>query len=101
MKFALCNEVLQPQPFGEQCRMAAAMGYDALEVAPGEAVYAGDDPSLDVEGAQRAGLRAVWINRFERTLPAHIRPDAVCTTLYDLEQWLSKRIILKSNIAIR
>jgi len=74
---------------------------DALEVAPGEAVYAGDDPSLDVEGAQRAGLRAVWINRFERTLPAHIRPDAVCTTLYDLEQWLSKRIILKSNIAIR
>jgi D-psicose/D-tagatose/L-ribulose 3-epimerase len=34
MKFALCNEVLQPQPFGQQCAAAAAMGYDALEVAP-------------------------------------------------------------------
>ncbi len=34
MKIALCNEVLQPLAFGEQCRLAAAMGYDGLEVAP-------------------------------------------------------------------
>ncbi len=34
MKFALCNEVLQPQPFEQQCATAAALGYDALEVAP-------------------------------------------------------------------
>ena len=34
MKFALCNEVLQPLPFEQQCAMAAALGYDALEVAP-------------------------------------------------------------------
>ena len=34
MKFALCNEVLQPQPFEQQCVAAAAMGYAALEVAP-------------------------------------------------------------------
>ncbi|MDO9361052.1 MAG: sugar phosphate isomerase/epimerase family protein [Polaromonas sp.] len=34
MKFALCNEVLQPLDFAEQCRVAAAMGYDGLEVAP-------------------------------------------------------------------
>ena len=34
MKFSLCNEVLQPQPFEQQCIAAAAMGYDALEVAP-------------------------------------------------------------------
>ena len=34
MKIALCNEVLRPMPFEEQCRMAARMGYDALEVAP-------------------------------------------------------------------
>jgi len=34
MKFSLCNEVLQPQPFEQQCAAAAAMGYDALEVAP-------------------------------------------------------------------
>ncbi len=31
---ALCNEVLRELPFGEQCAYAAALGYDALEVAP-------------------------------------------------------------------
>src|SRR5262245_48428611 len=34
MKLALCNEVLQPLPFPRQCELAAAMGYDGLEVAP-------------------------------------------------------------------
>ena len=34
MKFALCNEVLQPLPFEQQCKLAAALGYDGLEVAP-------------------------------------------------------------------
>jgi D-psicose/D-tagatose/L-ribulose 3-epimerase len=34
MQFALCNEVLQPLPFREQCALASAQGYDGLEVAP-------------------------------------------------------------------
>jgi D-psicose/D-tagatose/L-ribulose 3-epimerase len=34
MKFALCNEVLQPLPFAQQCKLAADLGYDGLEVAP-------------------------------------------------------------------
>jgi len=34
MKFALCNEVLQPLPFERQCELAAQLGYDGLEVAP-------------------------------------------------------------------
>jgi sugar phosphate isomerase/epimerase len=34
MKIALCNEVLKALPFAEQCRAAAALGYDGLEVAP-------------------------------------------------------------------
>ncbi len=34
MKLALCNEVLQPLPFAQQCALAAALGYDGLEVAP-------------------------------------------------------------------
>lgn len=66
----------------------------ALQVSPAEAVYVGDDPQLDIEGAQRAGMRAVWMNRFERELPPHIVPDAICTTLWQLEEWLSARITL-------
>lgn len=34
LRFGLCNEVLQPMPFEQQCRLAAALGYDGLEVAP-------------------------------------------------------------------
>jgi FMN phosphatase YigB (HAD superfamily) len=66
----------------------------ALDVDPAEAVYVGDDPLLDVVGAQKAGLRAVWMNRFDRELPEHVRPDASCTSLLELEHWLADRIML-------
>lgn len=66
---------------------------EALQVAPEEAVYVGDDPVLDVEGAQNAGLRAVWMNRAElgaaRSLPSHVRPDAICASLHELDAWLA------------
>lgn len=51
MKIALCNEVLQPLPFEQQCRMAAAMGYDGLEVAP--FTLNGDPMRLSDADAQR------------------------------------------------
>jgi FMN hydrolase / 5-amino-6-(5-phospho-D-ribitylamino)uracil phosphatase len=64
----------------------------ALEIAPAEAVYIGDDLLLDVEGAQKAGLRGIWLNRTglpsQQTLPVHIRPDAIFTSLHELEDWL-------------
>jgi D-psicose/D-tagatose/L-ribulose 3-epimerase len=50
MKFALCNEVLAPLPFGEQCRIAAALGFDGLEVAP---FTLAADP-MDLSDAQAA-----------------------------------------------
>ena len=34
LPIALCNEVLQPLPFAQQCALAAQLGYDGLEVAP-------------------------------------------------------------------
>lgn len=60
----------------------------ALDVMPAHTVYVGDDLTLDVLGAQQAGLRAVWMNRFQRDLPEHVRPDAVCTDLRQLAVWL-------------
>jgi FMN hydrolase / 5-amino-6-(5-phospho-D-ribitylamino)uracil phosphatase len=74
---------------------------EALQIAPHEAAYVGDDPLLDVAGAQSAGLHAIWINRSgvepEQVLPDHIRPDAICTTFLELEQWLDKRQAFTSN----
>lgn len=34
MRIALCNEVIAPMPFPQQCEYAAKLGYDGLEVAP-------------------------------------------------------------------
>jgi len=34
MRLSLCNEVLRHLPFPAQCALAAALGYDGLEIAP-------------------------------------------------------------------
>ena len=62
MQFALCNEVLQPLPFAGQCRLAAALGYDGLEVAPftlaSDPMAIGDAEAIDLmRVAQDHGLR--------------------------------------------
>jgi len=64
---------------------------EALGVAPAEAVYVGDDLQLDVVGAQQAGMRAVWLNRkgSQAHLAAGVHPDAICTSLDDLLEWLA------------
>ncbi len=43
IQFSLCNEVLAPLPFAEQCRIAAVLGYAGLEVAP---FTVSDDPAV-------------------------------------------------------
>jgi HAD superfamily hydrolase (TIGR01509 family) len=64
----------------------------ALGVLPGEALYVGDDLLLDVQAAQKAGLRAVWLNRTNSTrhLEHAVRPDAICTNLDELIGWLKR-----------
>jgi len=64
---------------------------DALGVAPQDAVYVGDDLLLDVQGAQRAGLRGVWMNRTasRRHLEVGVEPDAIVANLDELLVWLS------------
>ncbi len=62
---------------------------DAMAVDPAHAVYVGDDLQLDVAAAQNAGLRGIWINRFEHALPDAVRPDAICRNLFELEDWIA------------
>jgi putative hydrolase of the HAD superfamily len=45
-------------------------------LAPGQVAYVGDDPVVDVEGARRAGLGAVWMDRFARPWPMDLEPPA-------------------------
>ncbi|WP_036170587.1 HAD family hydrolase [Massilia sp. 9096] len=63
-----------------------------LGVDPADAVYVGDDVLLDVQGAQRAGLRAVWMNRTGSTkhLEHDVVPDATVRDFDELLDWLKR-----------
>lgn len=62
----------------------------ALAVAPDEAIFVGDSPREDIVGAQRAGMRAVWMRSAEFPL-GDVQPDAVIESLPELlpimERW--------------
>ena len=67
---------------------------EALRLAPAQVAYVGDDLQLDVEGAQKAGLTALWMNRARAAIPAaltHIQPDHHLFSLHDLWDWLNLR----------
>jgi putative hydrolase of the HAD superfamily len=59
-------------------------------VAAAEALHVGDDPLADVVGAERAGIRAVWLNRGAREWPTeYSRPAYTLTTLAELDTLLA------------
>jgi putative hydrolase of the HAD superfamily len=50
-----------------------------------QVLHIGDDPHTDVNGAARAGLQAVWLNRDARNWPADLEPPPrTITTLAEL-----------------
>jgi sugar phosphate isomerase/epimerase len=54
MKLSLCNEVIRELDFPRQCALAAALGYDGLEIAP---FTLKDDP-LQLGAGEMAALRS-------------------------------------------
>ena len=54
MRIALCNEVIAPMPFPQQCEYAAKLGYDGLEIAP----YTLSDEPHRMGSAQIAAARS-------------------------------------------
>jgi len=67
-----------PQPFLHAIELAGG--------SPQRWVHAGDDLESDVIGAQRAGLKAVWINRRGLPRPDGVRPDAELPSLDGLSE---------------
>jgi len=65
-------------------------GCTALGVLPAETLYVGDDLLLDVQGAQRAGLRAAWMNRSGKIndLAGEVQPDVEVAGIDALLDWL-------------
>ena len=77
--------VSKPDP-----RMFEALLVQA-DVEAGAVVHVGDEPYYDIEGAHRANVRSVWINRNARDWPAEYRPaHAEITTLSELPAVLAQ-----------
>lgn len=47
---------------------------ERLNTQPEHTLHVGDDPWMDVAGAQAAGLRACWINRHRQPWPSDLAP---------------------------
>jgi putative hydrolase of the HAD superfamily len=67
-----------PEPFA--AAVAACGGHASRWV------HVGDDPVIDVAGAQAFGMRAVWLNRIRAPLPDGISPDAELSSLETLPE---------------
>ncbi|PIW30217.1 MAG: hypothetical protein COW30_02825, partial [Rhodospirillales bacterium CG15_BIG_FIL_POST_REV_8_21_14_020_66_15] len=52
-----------------------------LQYEPAEVLFVGDQPRMDILGAQGVGMRAAWINRRGDALPDGVKPDYTFTTL--------------------
>ena len=67
------------------------LALERLGVSPQAAVMVGDSLARDIQGAQRAGIRAVWLNREGAALLEGVRPDAMVRGLGELagvvERW--------------
>lgn len=61
-----------------------------LGLDPAHVLHVGDDPLLDVAGAQGAGLRAAWLNRNDAAPVEGVRPDLVVRDLGELLHWLER-----------
>ncbi len=62
-------------------------------VSPSAAVHVGDEPYYDIEGAHRAGVSAVWVNRDGRQWPAeHRAPHAAITHLGELQGAITRLV---------
>jgi putative hydrolase of the HAD superfamily len=57
---------------------------EALGAAPDGVVMVGDNPATDVLGANRAGIRAIWLRRAHQRLTRGARPAATIVSLSEL-----------------
>jgi putative hydrolase of the HAD superfamily len=60
------------------------LALDQVGLPASEAVFVGDNPEVDVRGAQAAGLLGVWCNRRGRPWPGGPPPDAEVRVLDEL-----------------
>lgn len=67
-----------------------ALACQYAQTDPEHIVHVGDDPNSDVAGALTIGMRAVWLNRQQKTWTGEQAPDAIISSLVELEAVLAR-----------
>lgn len=75
------------------CRIFG-LALDALSASPSEIVMIGDSLTRDILGAQRAGLKGIWMNRSGSDATDQVTPDVQITNLSQLH----KRLLTLDNV---
>lgn len=65
-----------------------ALALDTLAASPSEVVMVGDSLVRDILGAQRAGIKGIWLNRSGCDLTSSVVPDAQVTSLNQMSELL-------------
>lgn len=73
-------------PAGKPDAAIYRLALEQLRAAPTEAWMAGDNLEFDVAGPQRVGLRAAWVDRSGKGLPAGstVKPDRIVQSVAEL-----------------
>ena len=71
--------------FGKPDARLYAMLLARMQVSPEKALMIGNNLATDIEGAQNAGMRAVWVNRSKLIRDAAIVPDWEISSLMELQ----------------
>jgi putative hydrolase of the HAD superfamily len=47
----------------------------SLNVPPSEAMFVGDDYHADIVGANKVGMKTIWLNPERKAVPGEVKPD--------------------------
>ncbi|MET0117862.1 MAG: HAD family hydrolase [Sedimenticola sp.] len=60
------------------------MACERSGIGPEGMLHVGDEPTTDIEGARRAGIRCIWMNRQNTRLETAVEPDAMVQDMQEL-----------------
>ncbi len=62
-----------------------------LNIPPAEAVYIGDDPEKDIEGAKQIGMQVILLRRSGERQNEQVKPDFYAQSLWKAWEWIKSK----------
>lgn len=78
----ISEEVGFRKPDPEIFRLALA----GIDSDPGRTLFVGDDPTVDIKGANDSGLISVWLSGHKKWIIEQYRPQVIINRISDLKQ---------------